>query len=137
MSARSSIPYLDKTVCLNPHLVILGAGTSVAACPNGDVYGNRLPVMTNLIETTGLSSLLGDEASTVTNFESFYSDLVTSGKNEDLISELEEPCAITSQVCRFRINLLSTIIFSFVYEKRTSSLPSTGTPYWPRPTSGI
>ena len=85
MNARSSLPYLDKTVCLNPHVVILGAGASLAACPDGDAYGNRLPVMTNLIETTGLSSLLNDRHSNVDNFESFYSDLVASGKNEELI----------------------------------------------------
>jgi hypothetical protein len=87
---RSSIPSLDKTVCHNPHLVILGAGASLAACPNGDAYGNRLPVMTNLIETTGLSSLLGDNPPKVVNFEAFYSDLVASGTNEELISELED-----------------------------------------------
>ncbi len=27
----------------SPHVVILGAGASLAACPNGDWYGRRLP----------------------------------------------------------------------------------------------
>jgi hypothetical protein len=90
VSARSSLPYLDKTVCFNPHLVILGAGASLAACPHGDAYGNKLPVMTNLIETTGISALLNGEPPKIDNFEAFYSDLVTSGNNEELISELEE-----------------------------------------------
>src|SRR5215217_3901882 len=89
MSQGSSLPYLDKTVCLNPHLVILGAGASLAACPNGDAYGNKLPVMTNLIETIGIPRLSNTEHAKVDNFESFYSDLVTSGNNEKFIAELE------------------------------------------------
>ena len=88
---KSSLPYLDKTVCLNPQLVILGAGASVAACPNGDAYGNRLPVMNNLIEATGMTSLLETKIdSKVNNFESFYVELVSSGQNEGLIRELED-----------------------------------------------
>jgi hypothetical protein len=31
-----------------PHVVILGAGASVAAFPGGDRYGRLLPVMDNL-----------------------------------------------------------------------------------------
>jgi hypothetical protein len=90
MSQGSSLPYLDKTVCLNPHLVILGAGASLAACPDGDAYGNKLPVMTNLIETIGISRLVNTEHMKLDNFESFYSDLITSGNNEKLIAELDE-----------------------------------------------
>lgn len=91
MNSRSSIPYLDKTVCHNPHLIILGAGASLAACPNGDAYGSQLPVMNNLIEATGMTSLLETTIdSKAGNFESFYSDLVASGKNEVLVCELED-----------------------------------------------
>jgi hypothetical protein len=91
MDNRSGIPYLDKTVCHNPHLIILGAGASRAACPNGDTYGHQLPVMNNLIEVTGMTSLLETTIdSKVGNFESFYSDLVASGRNEALVCELED-----------------------------------------------
>ncbi|HET6977108.1 MAG TPA: hypothetical protein VFI24_12345 [Pyrinomonadaceae bacterium] len=90
MSIGSSLPNLYKTVCHNPHIVILGAGASLAACPNGDARGNTLPVMTNLLEATGMSSLVNNRDSKVDNFESFYSDLVTTGQNKDLISQLEE-----------------------------------------------
>jgi hypothetical protein len=46
--------------------------------------------MTNLIETIGIPRLLNTEHAKVDNFESFYSDLVTSGNNEKFIAELEE-----------------------------------------------
>ncbi len=42
---------IDDTSAQRPHLVILGAGASVAACPNGDKWGTKLPVMFNVIET--------------------------------------------------------------------------------------
>jgi len=35
------------------HVVILGAGASVAAFPQGDAYGRKLPTMDGLIELLG------------------------------------------------------------------------------------
>ena len=41
------------------HLVLLGAGASLAAFPDGDKSGLKLPLMHNVIETvTGLSEYL-------------------------------------------------------------------------------
>lgn len=34
-----------------PHVVILGAGGSYAAFPNGDRNGKKLPLMNNFVET--------------------------------------------------------------------------------------
>ena len=42
----------------HPHVVILGAGASLAAFPNGDKNGRQLPLMNNLVEVVGLRSLL-------------------------------------------------------------------------------
>lgn len=64
-----------------PHVVLLGAGASAAACPNGDKYGRRLPVMNNLIATVGMESTL-DELGVdhqERNFEDVYSSLSDSG----------------------------------------------------------
>src|SRR5690348_2272984 len=60
-----------------PHVVILGAGASVAACPAGDRNGRRLPTMDNFIEILGLGSLLkrSGVASKPENFEAVYSSL--------------------------------------------------------------
>ncbi|MDT8452640.1 MAG: hypothetical protein RQ936_07855, partial [Gammaproteobacteria bacterium] len=40
-----------------PHVVILGAGASYAAFPNGDARGNKLPLMNNFVETLGIEKL--------------------------------------------------------------------------------
>jgi len=42
------------------HLVILGAGASRAALPNGDKRGRTLPLMNDLVDTLGLRPLLED-----------------------------------------------------------------------------
>jgi hypothetical protein len=74
-----------------PHIVILGAGASVAAVPNGDKHGRKLPVMANLIEVLGLEKLLARRAvdSIGANFEQVYSQLVDDGKL-DLAKEIED-----------------------------------------------
>ena len=45
--------------CINvqrPHLVLLGAGASLAAFPDGERNGMKLPLMNNFVETVyGLS----------------------------------------------------------------------------------
>ena len=46
-----------------PHVVILGAGASVAAFPDGDKNGRKLPVMNDLVEKLDLDSALEKGAS--------------------------------------------------------------------------
>jgi hypothetical protein len=48
----------SKNVNESPHIVILGAGASIAACPQGDRNGRTLPVMNNLIDVVGIGDLL-------------------------------------------------------------------------------
>ena len=40
-----------------PHVVFLGAGASVAACPQGDKNGRHLPTMENFVDIIGLAPL--------------------------------------------------------------------------------
>ncbi|MCD6358990.1 MAG: hypothetical protein J7L90_03460 [Dehalococcoidia bacterium] len=49
---------INDTSMRRPHVVILGAGASLAACQNGDKNGSKLPEMRNLIEIVGLDSEL-------------------------------------------------------------------------------
>src|SRR5579859_4661418 len=44
----------NKRVNHSPHVVILGAGASRAAFPDGDAKKRRLPLMADLIECLGL-----------------------------------------------------------------------------------
>ncbi len=57
--------------------MILGAGASVAAFPQGDRNKKKLPVMHNLVETIGLADLLSDAgvAFEGRNFEDIYSSI--------------------------------------------------------------
>ncbi|HET7396854.1 MAG TPA: hypothetical protein VFK12_10500, partial [Gammaproteobacteria bacterium] len=54
-----SLPRFDvkKNRIQNPHVVILGAGASIAACPSGDANGLRLPSLQDVQEATGLGDL--------------------------------------------------------------------------------
>ena len=45
-------------VDLHPHVVLLGAGASRAAFPNGDRSGRRIPLMNDLVKVVGLSPLI-------------------------------------------------------------------------------
>src|SRR2546423_13192404 len=60
-----------------PHVILLGAGASRAALPDGDGNGRRLPVINDFIEVVGLQSLLADVGvnSDGRNIEDVYSEL--------------------------------------------------------------
>ena len=90
---KRSLPPLDIKKNINdaPHVVILGAGSSLAAFPDGDRNGLQLPLMHNLIKVVGLEQILerhGIDAD-IANFEEFYDELVTKKKKEDLLQEIE------------------------------------------------
>lgn len=48
---------MEKNANESPHVVILGAGASVASFPKGDRHGRRLPVMANFVDVVGLGPL--------------------------------------------------------------------------------
>lgn len=77
--SQSTLPQLDAKNERNesPHVVILGAGASLAALPNGDKNGRILPLMNNIVEVVGLQPLLDKFGVKYEgqNFESFYNDL--------------------------------------------------------------
>ncbi len=70
-----------------PHVVILGAGASLAAFPNGDKNGNKLPLMCDFVAALGLDSVLGqhDIRHAGRNFEEIYSELYEDSRYEELI----------------------------------------------------
>lgn len=86
-----SLPPLDKNVNLAPHVVLLGAGASIAAYLHWGRKGPRLPSMQDLIEVLSLRSIIEDAGYDTAglNFEAFYDDLSSSGKNEDLRALIE------------------------------------------------
>lgn len=74
-----------------PHVVILGAGASYAAFPNGDRNGRRLPLMNNFVETLGLEDLVTRTrlSFSSTNFEEIYSSISKDPKLQNIREELE------------------------------------------------
>jgi len=89
--------YLDRTLVQKPfherpHLVILGAGATLAAFPNGDANGRKLPLMKDLAETCGIRSIINQHkiAYDTDDFEAFFSELVSSGQCPDAVGEIEE-----------------------------------------------
>lgn len=89
-----SFPRLDiKHNCnCSPHVLILGAGASFAAFPEGDRNGLKLPLMNNLIEVLGLERLMSKHGLKYDgeNFEAIYDALVQSGKYDGLVSKIDQ-----------------------------------------------
>lgn len=68
-----------------PHVVILGAGASRAACPKGDRNGRPLPVMADFARLLDLAPLFEEwGVDPDQNFEDTYSDLYEAGETEKL-----------------------------------------------------
>lgn len=85
-----SLPTTGASKYANPHVVIVGAGASRAACPDGDANGRRLPLMADLVDLVGLKPLLAKYGieSEETDFEAVFDGAVQSGYTE-LTGELE------------------------------------------------
>ena len=83
--------YLNNLSMKRPHLVLLGAGASRAACPKGDRNGRQLPVMADLAEVVGLNPLLDSAEidSDRSDFEALYSALAADPSRRQLVTEIE------------------------------------------------
>lgn len=77
-----------------PHVVILGAGASLAAFPTGDARGRRLPLMANVVDVLGLRSVVEDAGHDASqSFESLYSSLFAADPNSTLLTTIEAAVA--------------------------------------------
>ena len=74
-----------------PHIVILGAGATMAAIPNGDKNGKRCSVMKGFIKNIGLNDLLSniDIKTNSDNLEEIFSELKSRPECNDIVAELE------------------------------------------------
>jgi len=83
---------LNKITVSRPHVVLLGAGASRAAFPDGDKNGLKLPLMCDFVETLGLDRILetfGIDYSS-RNFEDVYSDLCQQPGQQEARDEIEK-----------------------------------------------
>ena len=74
------------------HTVILGAGATIAAIPNGDKNGKKSSVMNGLIEKLQLQNILdGVKLKTTSdNLEDIYSELYSRAECKNVTQELEK-----------------------------------------------
>jgi hypothetical protein len=89
-----TLPYnnKEKMTIESPHVVLLGAGASKAVLPNGDIYGRKLPLMSELTDVLDLKNTikkngyLGDTL----NFEAFYSEIFDQPQYSNLVNEIQK-----------------------------------------------
>lgn len=83
---------IEDVSASRPHVVILGAGASLATCPEGDREGNGLPLMDDLIDVLDLRPLLERELADVTdtNFERIYSGIHAVPSKRGVCVQMEE-----------------------------------------------
>ena len=74
-----------------PHVVLLGAGASVAAIPNGDKFGNKTSVMDGFLDKLGMLELIDSLRLNTTsrNLEDIYSEMAERPDCDEARTELE------------------------------------------------
>lgn len=75
-----------------PHVVLLGAGASKAALPDGDKNGVPVPLLRDVAEDLGLFGLFPENMRDLarTDFESAYSQLVDLEGQEEAVAAIDE-----------------------------------------------
>lgn len=85
------IPSIAKKKLLDPHVVILGAGASIASCPF-DKNGKTVPALVNIHNILGLTEKLqsyGFSEKEMENFELLFSNIVGVSEYSELQNDLE------------------------------------------------
>jgi hypothetical protein len=74
-----------------PHVVILGAGASLAAFPSGDARGRRLPLTANVVDVLGMRKLIENAGhDPQQDFESLYSTLHSLDPKSPVLRQIEQ-----------------------------------------------
>ncbi|TMP54803.1 hypothetical protein [Pseudoalteromonas sp. S1612] len=82
----------EKSFKSRPHVVLMGAGASVATIPNGDKNGMKTSVMDGFIEKLGMSEIIANlnlETSS-DNLEDIYAEIASKAEYEDVRNTLDE-----------------------------------------------
>ncbi|NFD04997.1 hypothetical protein EXN50_00445 [Clostridium botulinum] len=82
----------ERKMKARPHLVLLGAGASIAAIPNGDKHGRKTSVMNGFIDKLGMRELINDvELETDSdNLEDIYSEIHQKPEYSEALKELDD-----------------------------------------------
>ena len=96
MLDKSKYKQFEYSMKNRPHVVILGAGASCAAIPNGDKNGRKISAMSGFIETLGLDRIISkvNLQTDSNNLEDIYMELDERSKSDsnfkNVKKELEE-----------------------------------------------
>ncbi len=93
----------EKSCKSRPHVVLLGAGASVAAILNGDKNGKKISAMKGFLEKLGLKSIISDiHLNTKSdNLEDIYMEMYERNDCEVQRRQLED--AIEKYFCQFEL----------------------------------
>lgn len=82
----------EKIYKSRPHVVLMGAGASVATIPNGDKNGMKTSVMDGFIEKLGMSEIIANlELETNSdNLEDIYAEIASKPEYESVRNTLDE-----------------------------------------------
>ncbi len=108
-----------------PHLVILGAGASVATIPNGDANSKKISVMDGFIDNLGMRDVL-KEINLKTksdNLEDIFSELPENMKNNEILEILEN--RIFDYFVEFKIPVEVTIYDFLILSLREKDIIAT------------
>lgn len=98
------IVYKFEKICKNrPHVVLLGAGASVAAIPNGDKSGKRISAMSGFIKNLGLEWIINeiDLQTSSDNLEDIYMEIY--GRADCAVQRIQLENAIEQYFCDFEL----------------------------------
>lgn len=89
--AKQAIPIREDGFVVHPHVVLLGAGASFAACPNGDRNGRKIPLLKDLPEILALEGRLEAAGFTlpIADFEETFTTICERSRHADLRAEIE------------------------------------------------
>ncbi len=92
MNIKTKEQLIESPLKSSPHVVLLGAGASRAAFPNGDRSSQQIPLMNDLVDVIGLKPMIeqaGGGLGNEINFETIYSRLISNPKHEDIAEKIE------------------------------------------------
>ena len=86
---------IADTSAKRPHVLLLGAGASKAALPNGDRNGVPVPLLRDVAADLGLAKHFPDELRDLahTDFEAAYSRLVEAGVDVSALDDAARAAA--------------------------------------------
>lgn len=88
--ARTTIENPEES---RPHVVVIGAGASLQAFPNGDANGRRLPLMRDIADMLGIRGRFGAaglENDCVDDFERAYARLADDDRFSGIVIQIEQ-----------------------------------------------